>query len=124
MTENQPAAQDAGTPLPELLALAVDGAREKKAENLVVLDLRQSDGFTDYFVICSGRSTKQVKAIAEAIETHLRLGGIRPSHIEGYPAAEWVLLDYFECVVHVFTPETRKFYSLERLWGKAVRLDL
>ena len=124
MTENQPAAQNTGTPLPKLLALAVDGAREKKAENLVVLDLRQSDGFTDYFVICSGRSTKQVKAIAEAIETHLRLGGIRPSHIEGYPAAEWVLLDYFECVVHVFTPETRKFYSLERLWGKAVRLDL
>jgi|TARA_B100001971_G_scaffold210258_1_gene235379 ribosome-associated protein len=102
----------------------LDAAREKKTENLIVLDLRLSDAFTDYFVICSGRSTRQVKAIVDGIEQRLKAIGRRPAHIEGYAGGEWVLIDCFDFIVHVFTPETRDFYALERLWGNAVRVEV
>ena len=124
MTDNQPVPQDSPTLLPEPIGQAVDAAHQKKAENLIVLDLRPSNAFTDYFVICSGRSTRQAKAIADAIEERLKAIGCRPAHVEGYAAAHWVLIDCFDFVVHVFTPETRDFYALERLWGNAVRVDL
>ena len=124
MTDNQPAPRDAPTPLPEPIGQAVDAAHAKKAGNLIVLDLRPSDAFTDYFVICSGRSTRQVKGIVDGIEQRLKAIGQRPAHIEGYATAEWVLIDCFDFVVHVFTPETRDFYALERLWGNAVRVDV
>ena len=124
MTDNQPVGPDSQTPLPEPIGQAVDAAREKKAGNLIVLDLRPSDAFTDYFVICSGRSTRQVKAIVDGIEARLKEIGRRPAHVEGYVAGDWVLLDCFDFIVHVFTPETRDFYALERLWGNAVRVDL
>ncbi len=124
MTDNQPVPRDSPTPLPEPIGQAVDAAHQKKAGNLIVLDLRPSDAFTDYFVICSGRSTRQVKTIADGIEERLKAIGHRPDHVEGYLTAEWVLIDCFDFVVHVFTPETRDFYALERLWGKAERVEL
>ena len=123
MTDHQPASLDSPAALPEPIGQAVDAAREKKAEDLIVLDLRQSDAFTDYFMICSGRSTRQVKAIVDGIEARLKAIGSRPAHLEGYARADWVLIDCFDFIVHVFTPETRDFYALERLWGNADRVE-
>jgi ribosome-associated protein len=102
----------------------VRAALEKKASDVVLLDLRNTPAFTDFFVLCSGQNTRQVKAIADAVEEALRAAKVRPSHIEGYDRAEWILMDYFTIIVHVFTPQTRAFYSLERLWGDAERLEL
>lgn len=103
---------------------AVRAALDKKASDVVLLDLRQTPAFTDYFVLCSGQNTRQVKAIADAIEEALRAAKVRPAHIEGYDRAEWILMDYFTFIVHVFTPQTRAFYSLERLWGDAERIEV
>jgi ribosome-associated protein len=103
---------------------AVRAALDKKAADVVVLDLRHTPAFTDYFVLCTGLNTRQVKAIADAIEDTLRAGKVRPAHVEGYERAEWVLMDYFTFVVHVFTPQTRAFYSLDRLWGDAERIEV
>ena len=103
---------------------AVRAALDKKAQDVVVLDLRHTPAFTDYFVLCTGLNVRQVKAIADAVEDTLRAAKIRPSHIEGYERAEWVLMDYFTFVVHVFTPSTRAFYALDRLWGDAERIEV
>jgi ribosome-associated protein len=101
---------------------AVRAAFSKKAEQLVVLDLRHGTAFTDFFVVCSGQNARQVKAIVDAIEEGLQKNcGQKALHVEGYGESEWVLLDYFDFVVHVFTPDTREFYALERLWGSAER---
>ena len=124
MTDNQTVPSDSPARLPEPVAQAVDAAQEKQAKNLIVLDLRPSNGFTDYFVICSGRSTRQVKAIVDGIDARLKAIGCRPDHVEGLATADWVLLDCFDFVIHVFTPETRDFYALERLWGRAERVDI
>ena len=105
--------------LPAEVRKAAAAAHAKKAGDVVVLDLRKADAFTDYFVLCSGQTTRQVQAIVDAIKDALRKTGVRPAYIEGYDRAEWVLLDYFDFVVHVFTPATRDFYALERLWGSA-----
>jgi ribosome-associated protein len=104
------------------ISTAVLAALDKKAQEVVVLDLRDTPAFTDYFVVCSGQNVRQVQAIADSIEEALRGGKVRPSHVEGYERAEWVLMDFFTFIVHVFTPATRKFYSLERLWGDAERI--
>lgn len=104
---------------PEGLLLALKAAFSKKAEHVTLLDLRTKGAFTDYFVICSAQNVRQVKAIVDAIEDVLRKAGVKPLHIEGYARAEWVLIDGFDFLVHVFTPDTREFYSLERLWGSA-----
>lgn len=106
------------------VARAVRAALDKKAFDVLVLDLRNTPAFTDFFVICSGQSTRQVKAIADGVEEALRAARVRPAHIEGYDRAEWVLMDYFTFIVHVFTPQTRTFYSLERLWGDAERIEV
>jgi ribosome-associated protein len=103
---------------------AVRAALEKKAADVVVLDLRHTPAFTDYFVLCSGQNPRQVKAIADAVEESLRAAKVRPAHIEGYDRAEWILMDFFTFIVHVFTPQTREFYSLERLWGDAERIEV
>lgn len=103
---------------------AVRAALDKKASDVVILDLRGTPAFTDFFVLCSGQSTRQVKAIADAVEETLRASKIRPAHVEGYDRAEWILMDYFTFIVHVFTPQTRAFYSLERLWGDAERTEV
>lgn len=103
---------------------AVQAALDKKAMDVVVLDLRHTPAFTDYFVLCSGQNPRQVKAIADAVEEALRAARVKPAHIEGYDRAEWVLMDFFSFIVHVFTPQTREFYSLERLWGDAERIEV
>ncbi len=103
---------------------AVKAALDKKASDVVVLDLRHTPAFTDFFLICSGQNTRQVQAISDAIEETLRAARVRPSHVEGYDRAEWILMDFFTFIVHVFTPQTRAFYSLERLWGDAERISI
>ena len=106
------------------VAKAVNAALDKKAVDVVVLDLRNTPAFTDYFVLCSGLNPRQVKAIADAVEETLRATKVRPAHIEGYDRAEWILMDFFTFIVHIFTPQTREFYSLERLWGDGERIDV
>jgi len=106
------------------IAKAVRAALDKKAQDVVVLDLRHTPAFTDFFLLCSGQNARQVHAIADAVEEALKAAKVRPAHIEGYDRAEWVLMDYFTFIVHIFTPQTRAFYSLERLWGDAERIEV
>ena len=106
------------------IAKAVRAALDKKALDVVVLDLRHTHAFTDFFLLCSGQNTRQVQAIADAVEDALRAVKIKPAHVEGYKRAEWVLMDFFTFIVHVFSPGTRDFYSLERLWGNAERIEV
>ena len=110
------------TPTPaRVLALhAIDAAIEKKAADIVVLDMRQVSGVADYFVICTGESDLQVKAIFETIEMRIKeVCQERPWHHEGTDHRQWVLIDYVDLVIHIFSPEKRAFYDLERLWGDA-----
>ena len=100
-------------------------AQEKLAEDVVILDMRPVCSFTDYFVICTGRNDRQVKTIADEVEEQLRVGyGVKPIGREGVREARWVLLDFGDLVVHIFQPEERDFYRLERLWGDAPRVSL
>jgi ribosome-associated protein len=110
--------------VPAQIERAVRAAEDKKAGDLLLLDLRKAAGFTDYFLICSGGNARQIRAIADAIVEALAVDGARPAHVEGYERSEWVLLDYFDFIVHIFAPETRAFYSLERLWGNAERVEV
>jgi ribosome-associated protein len=107
--------------LPVEVKRAAQAALDKKAENVVVLDLRQGSAFTDYFLLVSGDNQRQLVAIADAILAALKALALRPSHVEGYPRQEWILLDYDGLVIHVMTPRMRGFYDLERLWGGAAR---
>jgi ribosome-associated protein len=106
------------------LKVAAHSALGKKAEDVVVLDLRRGAAFTDYFLLASGTSQRQILAIADAVLEALRGEGYRPDHMEGYPRQEWILLDYSAFVVHIFTPRMRSFYDLERLWGGATRVEI
>ncbi len=99
-------------------------ALEKKAVDLVVLDLRKASAFTDFFVICTGTNVRQVQAIADAVDAALRDQGLKPALTEGYERGHWVLIDYFDFIVHIFAPATREFYALERLWGDARRIEI
>lgn len=108
----------------ELLCAAAAAAASKKAIDVVGLDLSGLAGVADYFLICSGSSEPQVKAIAEAVEDQLRELGAKPWHVEGMEYRRWVLLDFVDVVVHVFHEKTREYYLLERLWGDARRVDL
>ena len=102
---------------------AIAACEAKKAEELKVLELdKASGGFTDYFVICSGGNPRQIQAISDEVEQRLSRAGLRPAHTEGYKQAEWVLLDYVDFVVHVFSQKARNFYNLERLWKSAKQL--
>jgi ribosome-associated protein len=92
---------------------------EKKAEQVIIMDLRKITGITDYFVICSGDSDVQVKAICDHIRDQLEKKDIKIWHMEGYQALNWVLIDLVDVVIHIFKPEVRDFYALERLWGDA-----
>ena len=106
---------------PEELAAAIaEYATDRKALDVMQLDLRGIISYTDYFVICTGRTDRQTKAVHDAIYTGLKSEhGILPQRVEGLPHARWVLMDYLDVVVHVFTPETREYYRLEQLWGEA-----
>jgi ribosome-associated protein len=104
----------------QIAAAAAEYAADRKALDIVQLDLRGTIGYTDYFVICSGRSDRQVKAIHDAIHLGMKSDhGLLPQRVEGLSEARWILMDYLDVVIHVFTPETREYYRLEQLWGEA-----
>ena len=123
-SEAKTAAKKKTKKLPAQINLASAAAEGKQAVNLVVLDLRKSAGFTDFFLIASGTNTRQVRAIADAVIESLAAKGAKPAYVEGYDRSEWILLDYFDFIVHIFAPETRTFYDLERLWGNAERIEV
>jgi ribosome-associated protein len=105
------------------IRLAVEAAQEKQAVDITVLKLPGAGTFAEYFLLCSGQSQPQIKAISEAIEERLGSRGVRLSHREGKAGAEWVLLDYVDFVVHIFSERAREYYDLERLWRNAQRID-
>ena len=110
---------------PKSVAAAVRAALDKKAEDVVVLDLRKAGGFTDFFVICTGGNSRQISAIADSVRDTLKRDlDERPTLMEGIDRSEWILLDYFNFVVHVFSRDCRAFYGLERLWGNAERHEV
>ena len=113
---------DAG--LDERILMALRAAAEKKALDLVVLDLRPVASFTDFFVITSGTNRRQVQAISDGVVEHLKKSGTRAARVEGYQTAEWILVDYGDFVLHVFDEKARRFYDLERLWREAVRVNV
>src|SRR5271156_5306068 len=103
---------------------AIQACLEKKAEELTILEMEKGSGaFTDYFVLCSGTNPRQVQAIADEVELRLKTADVRPAQVEGYKQGEWILVDYVDFVVHVFSEKARKFYDLERLWKTAKRLE-
>ena len=106
------------------LTQAVRAALDRKALDLNVLDLEGVCSFTDYFVICTGTSTRHTQAICDAVIDELEKSGTRPRHIEGYHRAEWILVDYLSFVVHIFSDDARHFYDLERLWKNARRVEV
>jgi ribosome-associated protein len=104
----------------DLVAAVAGYAADRKALDLVQMDLREIIGYADYFVICTGRTDRQTKAIHDAIHTGMKSAhGILPARVEGLPQARWILIDYLDVIVHIFTPETRDYYRLEQLWGEA-----
>ena len=106
------------------VAAAIQACLDKKAEEVSILEMEKGSGaFTDYFVLCSGTNPRQVQAIADEVELRLKSTGVRPAHVEGYRQGEWILVDYVDFVVHVFSEKARKFYDLERLWKTAKRLE-
>jgi ribosome-associated protein len=131
--ETQPAADERGAGakaeereegLDERMLAALHAAGEKKALELVALDLRSVASFTDFFLIATGTNPRQVQAIADGVEEQLKKRGTRPARVEGYGTAEWVLLDYGDFIFHVFEDRARRFYDLERLWRDAARVAL
>src|SRR5579872_6503812 len=110
--------------LKKQIEAAIQACLEKKAEEVTILEMEKGSGaFTDYFVLCSGTNPRQIQAIADEVELRLKSAGLRPTHVEGYNQAEWVLVDYVDFVVHIFSEKARKFYDLERLWKSAKRLE-
>jgi ribosome-associated protein len=104
---------------------AVQACEEKKGEEISILEMdKNTSAFTDYFVICSGKNPRQIQAIADEVELRLKREGVRANQVEGYNHADWVLIDYVDFVVHVFSEASRKFYDLERLWKSARKLTL
>ncbi len=117
---SRPAAPDSEAETRKSVLQALEACEAKKAANIAVLELEKDSGaFTDYFVICSGSNPRQIQAISDEVEQRLTSAGLEPTHVEGYRQAEWVLLDYVDFVIHVFSEHARKFYDLERLWKSA-----
>lgn len=103
---------------------AIRACTEKKAEELTILEMDKNSGaFTDYFVICSGTNPRQIQAISDEVELRLKRAGLYPNSIEGHKQAEWVLIDYVDFVVHIFSESARKYYDLERLWRTARKVE-
>src|SRR5437667_4468259 len=112
------------TDLQRQVTEAISACQEKKAEEISVLELEKNSGaFTDYFVVCSGTNPRQIQAISDEVEERLEKAGLRPTHVEGYKQAEWVLLDYVDFVVHVFSEKARKCYVLDCRWKSGKRLE-
>ena len=127
VTKTAPAAPAAVLPdqqLDERIAVALRAADDKKAVNSTVLDLQKVADFTSFFVITSGTNTRQVQAISDGIADELRNIKVRPSRVEGYNTAEWILMDYGDIIVHIFEQKAREFYDLERLWRDARRVPV
>lgn len=104
---------------------AIRAAQDRKAVNLTVLDVGKICSFADYFVICNGTSTRHTRAISDAIQEELKKQwNLNPAHLEGYTQSEWILMDYFDFVVHIFSERAREFYNLERLWKAAPRVPV
>ena len=103
----------------ELVDRIAEVASDKKAIDIVVLDVRDIVGYTDFFVICSGNTDRQAKAIHDGIHEELKREGVLPRRVEGERQASWILMDYLDAVVHIFTPDARSYYRLEQLWGEA-----
>jgi ribosome-associated protein len=110
--------------LPYDVKIALTAAEDKKAIDLLVLDLKKSSAFTDFFVICTGANVRHVQAIADGIQDALAQKGLTPALTEGYEHAQWILIDYFDFIVHVFSPAMREYYGLERLWGDAKKIEI
>jgi ribosome-associated protein len=110
--------------IPESVKISVEASRMKKAEDIVVLDLTGISSFTDFFIIMHGNSARQNVAILEGIDEELKDRSIRPLSVEGKDNAEWILMDYGEFIVHIFSPNAREYYSLEKLWGDGIKLSL
>lgn len=108
----------------ETVAVVTELAADRKALDIVQLDLRGMIGYADYFVICSGRTDRQTRAIHDAIHEGMKARGVLPRRVEGVSEAKWILMDYLDVVVHVFTPDTREYYRLEQLWGEAPSLSV
>ena len=109
----------------DIAAAAAHYASDRKAQDIVQLDLREIIGYTDYFLICTGRSDRQTKAIHDAIHAGMKSEhGMLPQRVEGVSEGRWILMDYLDVVVHVFTPDTREYYRLEQLWGEAPALSV
>jgi ribosome-associated protein len=107
------------------VASAVQACEEKKGEEISILEMdKTSSAFTDYFVICTGKNPRQIQAIADEVELRLKREGTRANQVEGYQQADWVLIDYVDFVVHVFSEAARKFYDLERLWKSAKKITV
>ena len=106
------------------LTAGITAALDKKALDVLVLDLSKGSAFTDFFVVCTGTNVRQVQAIADAVKDAIGKTGAKPALMEGYDRGEWILIDYFDFIFHVFLPATRDFYGLERLWGDAERIDV
>jgi ribosome-associated protein len=109
---------------PEQLKAALDAAEEKKGRDIVLLDLRGISVVTDYFLIITGNSTTQVKAISDNLEKKLKDVGVKTLRVEGHNEAKWILIDFGDLIVHVMQEESRQFYNLERLWGDAQVVEL
>ena len=122
--QHQPDDDTTSVEIEDQVMIAAQAAGEKKATDRVVLDLREVASFTEFFLICTGANSRQVKAISDSIEEQLRKSGKRPLHTEGYSSAEWILLDYGDFIVHVFSGVSRRFYDLERLWRDAKRVEI
>ncbi len=112
------------SPPPVEVNAAVRAALDKQANHLLLLDLAGLCSFTDYFLICSARNPRQGQAISDEILLCLERRGLRPSHVEGYNQADWILMDYAHFVVHIFSEQARRFYDLERLWRSAPRISV
>jgi ribosome-associated protein len=122
MSDNMPKKLDKRS-LTKHMKMSIKASREKKADNIVVLDLRDVSSFTDYFVIMQGNSKRQNMAIYESIERELKKESIKPLSVEGRKNAEWILMDYGYFIIHIFSREAREYYYLEKLWGDAPRSD-
>lgn len=110
--------------LPAEVTLAARAAQEKQAVDMLLLDLSELSSFTDYFLIATVRNPRQGQAVSDEIQFQLARQGLRPTHIEGYQQAEWILMDYAYFVVHIFSQKARVFYDLQRLWRSAPRIAI
>jgi ribosome-associated protein len=106
------------------LKIALKAADDKKALNIVILDISHIASFASYFLFCSGESSRQIQAIADEVEAKMRASGFKASHVEGYRNAEWILMDYMDLVVHIFSRNARAYYDLERLWRDGKEMDI